>query len=622
MNEILLDPGSPIEVSGVKYEVVSLLPSGQVRAKNLLDGEIKTFPLSQIEFSGKESKIVATPFDALSEKQKKVSEERYNILKQVLEIPHGERKATAKVLAKQHSISVRTLYYWIQLFQSTGKVSSLVDRRETRGSRRSRLSRKHLAIINRIAEEYYETPQKPSIKRAIEQIQLACREAKISIPSERTIRRHIESRNLYLATKKREGVKTAHDRFGTVYSRSHQDLDQPLSLVQMDHTILDIELVDDDNRLPIGRPALTIALDVFSRVITGVFVSFENVSLLTAGLCLEHAMFPKDDWLKKHGITNDWPIWGKPICLHVDNAMEFRSHGLEDFCREYGVRLEYRPVGKPHYGGHVERVIRTINERVHTLPGTTFSNIKQKGRYDSTKNASMTLQGFQKWLGEYITGHYLKKVHSSLGISPLEKWMQGIRGNGDRIGVGTPPILANRADVCSALLPTYERSLTREGIILDYIHYSSLELHAFRYQRENRKERSKVTVKRDPRDLSYIKVLDKDRKKWIRVPFRTDTNPSVSLWEWQAALHGTEKKKRSENEIFDNYRKMRNTAEGEVEKTKKQRRLRQRSQDAKKDVTTSKQSKPFHLLEDNTATSSKLVSTEKVKTFKNQFSLN
>jgi hypothetical protein len=37
-------------------------------------------------------------------------------------------------------------------------------------------------------------------------------------------------------------------------------------VVQIDHTLLDIILVDDLHRLSIGRPWITLAIDVFSRI--------------------------------------------------------------------------------------------------------------------------------------------------------------------------------------------------------------------------------------------------------------------------------------------------------------------------------------------------------------------
>ncbi|MGG2204572.1 transposase, partial [Escherichia coli] len=37
----------------------------------------------------------------------------------------------------------------------------------------------------------------------------------------------------------------------------------PLEQVQIDHTVIDLIVVDDRDRQPIGRPYLTLAIDVF-----------------------------------------------------------------------------------------------------------------------------------------------------------------------------------------------------------------------------------------------------------------------------------------------------------------------------------------------------------------------
>ena len=50
---------------------------------------------------------------------------------------------------------------------------------------------------------------------------------------------------------------------------------------------------------------------------------------------------------------------------------------------EYGIELIHRPVATPHYGGHIERLIGTMMGAVHLLPGTTFSDIGERGGYDS-----------------------------------------------------------------------------------------------------------------------------------------------------------------------------------------------------------------------------------------------
>ncbi|NAS61778.1 integrase, partial [Pseudomonas syringae pv. actinidiae] len=61
-----------------------------------------------------------------------------------------------------------------------------------------------------------------------------------------------------------------------------------------------------------------------------------------------------------------------------------------------------------------------MTSSVHFLPGTTMSNIIQKGDYDSAKNATMTIGEFTKWFaGEVEMYNY--KEHSALKCSP-QKW--------------------------------------------------------------------------------------------------------------------------------------------------------------------------------------------------------
>ena len=61
-------------------------------------------------------------------------------------------------------------------------------------------------------------------------------------------------------------------------------MDYPLSVVQIDHTLVDIILVDPIDRLPIGRPYLTIAIDVYSRCIAGFILSLEAPSATWTGV--------------------------------------------------------------------------------------------------------------------------------------------------------------------------------------------------------------------------------------------------------------------------------------------------------------------------------------------------
>jgi putative transposase len=97
----------------------------------------------------------------------------------------------------------------------------------------------------------------------------------------------------------------------------------------MDHTEVDLVVVDERHRLPIGRPYVTVGIDVCSRCIVDLVVTLEAPSALSVGLCLTHMVTDKRAWLERLGVTVQWLMSsGKPGELYLDNAAEFKSEAL------------------------------------------------------------------------------------------------------------------------------------------------------------------------------------------------------------------------------------------------------------------------------------------------------
>src|SRR5215467_12427668 len=53
---------------------------------------------------------------------------------------------------------------------------------------------------------------------------------------------------------------------------------RPLEVVQIDHTRADVFVVDEQTRTPIGRPWLTLASDVYSRIVPGFYLTMDAPS--------------------------------------------------------------------------------------------------------------------------------------------------------------------------------------------------------------------------------------------------------------------------------------------------------------------------------------------------------
>ncbi|MFN8182811.1 MAG: DDE-type integrase/transposase/recombinase, partial [Candidatus Nanopelagicales bacterium] len=338
-----------------------------------------------------------------------------------------------------------------------------------------------------------------------------------------------------------------------------------LEQVQVDHTVVDLIVVDERYRLPIGRPYLTAGIDVFSRAIPGLVVTLEAPSATTVGLCLAHMVTDKRPWLERLGVEASWPMSGKPVELYLDNAAEFKSEALRRGCEQHGIALRYRPPGRPHYGGIVERVIGTMMRLIHDLPGTTFSSPRQRSGYDADATACLTMAELQRWLALAVAAYH-GQVHGTLRQPPAARWAAGIATT------GAPAIVTHEAAFLVDFLPVIRRTLTRTGFVIDHVHYFSDALKPWIARRDRL---GRFVIRRDPRDISRVWVLDPDDGTYLEVPYRTMSHPAVSVWEHRAAVERLRTLGRDqvdEDALFRTVEQMRSITESAAATTRKARR--------------------------------------------------
>ena len=355
---------------------------------------------------------------------------------------NGRRpRSEVQQAGEELGVNAATVYRWLRVYREGGTLSTLLPVKRDGGRGRPRLEEQVEQIIQIGIKEYYLTKQQRSVRGVTTEIARLCRAQGIEPPHENTVRARVKAISERTRLKRRGHAKLAKDKFdarpGEFDAARH-----PLAIVQIDHTKLDISLVDSQDRLPIGRPWITLAFDVFSRMVTGFSISLDPPSAHTTGLAIAHSVLPKETWLANRGISHKWPVWGFPASIHLDNAKEFRGETLHRACEQYGIRKDFRPVAVPHYGGHIERMMGTLGAALHELPGTTFSNPKKRGDYDSDASAVMTLEELEAWIAEYVTGVYHAKLHKGIGTTPLARWTEAIFGDAKQpaYGVAARPV--------------------------------------------------------------------------------------------------------------------------------------------------------------------------------------
>jgi putative transposase len=382
--------------------------------------------------------------------------------------------------------------------------------------------------------------------------------------------------------RRREGSQAVRNKYAPIQG-ALPGANWPLALVQIDHTPVDLILVDDVHRRPVGRPWITLAIDVFSRMVAGFYVSFDPPGTLAVGLCLAHAILPKERWLAKYAITTPWPVWGVMDSVHADNAKEFRGHMLRMACQEYGINLHWRPVARPHFGGHIERLLGTLNHEIHNLPGSTFSNPQARGTYDAEQHAAMTLAEFERWFAITVVEVYHQRLHSELGTTPLQKYEDGIFGTAERPGRGLPDRFIEERRLRLDFMSYQERTVQRHGLVIDEIQYYDDVLkpwvNAADPSDATGKRKRKFIVRRDPRDISRVYFYDPELKQYFEIPYRNTAYPLMSVWELREVrrrLKEEGQKAINEALIFDAYNRLRALEAAAVVETKKARRAAQR----------------------------------------------
>jgi len=413
------------------------------------------------------------------------------------------------------------LYELIEQFRASPVVSSLVARRRGPKEGSSRFAPDQDQLIDDAIKEFYRTRQKPSVNALRRHVRQLCRVRGARPPSWDAIKARVARKDERLLLQDREGAEAARARFAPVvgeYRASHA-----LEVVQIDHTKVDVFVVDSVHREPIGRPWLTLAIDVASRMVAGFYVSLESPSSTSVALAIQHLVLPKEPWLARLGVAAEWPVAGIPEALHLDNAKEFKARALERGCEEHGVRLIYRPVARPHYGGHIERLIGTMMGAAHLLPGTTFSNVAELGDYNSAKHAALTLDELERWLALEVV-RYHSDLHAALKQPPIAAWREALAARR-----APPSHPKDPAEFLLDFLPFKERAIRRDGVRLFNLRYwdDVLSPWAGRLRR-------RLRIKYDPRDLSRVFVENPDGGHWP-VRIADLSRPRITLAEHRQA---------------------------------------------------------------------------------------
>lgn len=422
----------------------------------------------------------------------------------------------AREMNDPHPPSAISVYRWARrVSRAGGDNRALIDRLDRQGGG-SRLPLSSLNLLQQSIDSIYMAGERGSVTdvyadlryRVDRENEFRSENEKVPMPSLATVYRAICSLDAFDVTAARRGKRIANIEFRTSGLGVH--VEQILERVEIDHSPLDLFVIDERTNLPLGRPTVTIALDRYSRMPVGMHVGFQGPSVHAVLRCLRHAVVPKADLRDRYpDLQHDWPCHGKIRELVCDNGLEFHSDELKRVAFELGMIVTFCPKRQPWFKGAVERFLKTLNfQFAHALPGTSFARWFHREDYDPQEQALITYDQLLHVLTRWIVDVYAHSLHRGIKTTPHQKWVTG--------ATRFPPVLPSSIeDIDITIGETHTRTLSHQGIELDNLRYNAPALLQIRGKHGSR---VKVDVISYFDDVSRIAVIDPDTKIPIIVP--------------------------------------------------------------------------------------------------------
>lgn len=309
-----------------------------------------------------------------------------------------------------------------------------------------------------------------------------------------------------------------------------------LQVVQLDDTPFPMVFVFDAVRhVPVGVPIVTIALDVYTRVILGWDITFEAPSYASYMRTMLHTALPKrvpDSFRKDPLLASRLAeLCGKVVGhMLLDNARHQIGRAAQDAGGDIGSGVRWAGKKQPTHKPHVESCIGTLQTILRDLlPAATWDiPLMREFDYDPNTQAIVTLERFREIFAEAVARYHTSEHSGLLNRWPLDVWTEQRTRHG--LDWVSDPDHFRRAIAEVDFL-----SFRGDGVRIEGLRYGSdgsddrwptsnddllFNFGMARGVASDTKKRTfpKVKVKYDPNDMSVAWIFDELRREYVEVP--------------------------------------------------------------------------------------------------------
>jgi putative transposase len=324
----------------------------------------------------------------------------------------------------------------------------------------------------------------------------------------------------------------------------HLDAKAPGEVIIIDHTVVDTWVLLDDNGIPLGRPTLTLAIDVYSRCVVGFLISAEPPSVYSIGTVLKHVMMPKDYVTREYpDIKRRYDCWLLPEIVLIDNAYEHLSGSLRDAGQDIGFEVLYSPIHSPGHKSIGEKAFDTINRLLHKLPAAVPYDVTtmRKARLDPRTERPVFLRDLEYFVHKHLIDEYHYRYHEGLKAIPARIWDEGVQRSPrefvddfeaiDQILGKVDEATISRAGVRYKNMRFHDAELTTQ-ILDDMVRLQPVTSQS---KKTYGQARARIKLKYNPADASQIQVWNEgaEPKHYVTLP-NVDANMARGLSFWAA----------------------------------------------------------------------------------------
>ncbi|MFT5872447.1 MAG: hypothetical protein ACI8WT_001378 [Clostridium sp.] len=287
----------------------------------------------------------------------------------------------------------------------------------------------------------------------------------------------------------------------------------PGSRYQIDATAADVYLVSmSDGKRIIGRPVVYDVIDVFSRLICGIYVGLEGPSWLGAMMALDNVIEDKVQFCLKYGIeinNEQWPNSYLPEKILADRG-EFEGYNVENLINNLNIKIENTAPYRGDLKGIVERNFRTTNEMIkHMAPGAIAKQFRERGDRNYMLDAVLNIEEFTAIIISEVINHNnsiingypmdIEMIKDDVPPTPTTIWNWGMENRRCALKYIEKDIVRLN------LMYRKKVTITRKGIQFNSKMFYSCEL-AIKEGWYLRRVSEKFNIVYDPRKMNHIYI--------------------------------------------------------------------------------------------------------------------